>query len=181
MGLGLAGIGTGIPLLLQDGDFERGAGWTALIIGGLQLIGAIAYAIDVSGTWNHYTTALAEDPAAFREEETEHMNGTIDRFLIYTTTEIVLTLTGVGIAVGGFAADEDVLKGVGISMAALWLPIVIIDLINQARGRTYLERVSQLDVSSAAAVPHGSDAQLDRLLDSAAVSDGFYLSLSRPF
>jgi hypothetical protein len=144
LGLGLAGVGAGIPLLLQDGDFERGAGWTALILGGLEVIGAIAYAIDVSARMNYFEAALAEDPAAFREEETAHMDGTISRFLIYLTTEIVMTLTGVGIAAAGFASGEDVLQGVGISMAALWFPIVMIDLVNQQRGRIYVDRVRRM-------------------------------------
>ena len=66
-------------------------------------------------------------------------------------------------------------------MAAMWFPIVIIDLINQFRGRAYAERVRSMSVTPSARGPEPPRSNIDRLLDSAAVSDGFYLSLSRPF
>jgi hypothetical protein len=154
MGLGAAATGTGAYLLTRKTDFATGAGWPLVTIGALETIGAISYAIDVTGKKSHYLESLDKDPAAFQREEADHIHGTTSRFFIYRLVELGLTLGGAAVATYGFAANNDTWKGVGIALAAIGLPLLIMDTINNNRALTYQEKVKTFGTS--VALPLGS-------------------------
>ncbi len=142
-GLGAASVGAGSYLVTRKSDFARGLGWPLLTMGALEGIGAVFYAFQVGSEIDHYESLLDRDPAAYKREELEHLDGTTSRFVAYRATELGLTLAGVGLASYGFIADKDVFKGIGIGVAAVGVPFLVIDTINNARAQRYRDRVSQ--------------------------------------
>jgi hypothetical protein len=142
-GLGLASIGAGSALVTRSEAFARGLGWPLLGLGGLEVVGGVAYAFQVSAEVHHYQGALAQDAAAYRAEELVHIRGTRARFVYYRITEIALFALGAGFAIYGFASNHDAWKGVGIGVAGVALPIAIIDTFNNARAAGYEEQVQR--------------------------------------
>jgi hypothetical protein len=176
-GIGVAAVAAGIPLVAVGDDFAIGLGLPFLILGALQAIGAVIYAFQVGAQMDHYGSSLDRDPAAFRDEESEHMRGTIERFVFYQITELALTLGGAGLATYGFLDAQPLAAGIGVGVAALALPFFIIDLINQQRGASYADHVRRLDVSRAqSAVGRSADR-----FALPSTGDGFYLSFARTF
>lgn len=141
-GLGAASVGSGAYLVTRDSDFARGLGWPLLTMGALEGVGAVFYAFEVGSEIEHYEGLLDSDPARFKREELEHIDGTTSRFVFYRATELALTLGGAGIATYGFAADKDLWKGIGIGVTAIGLPFLIIDTINNTRAQRYQDQVS---------------------------------------
>ncbi len=149
-GLGVAAAGTGAYLLTQKTDLARGAAWPLLTIGALEAIGGVVYAIDVTGKKSHYLDALARDPAAFQREESEHIHGTTSRFFIYRLVELGLAASGAGLATYGFLSDRDTWKGVGIALAAIGVPLLVMDTINNNRALRYEEKLKSFGASVSA-------------------------------
>jgi hypothetical protein len=146
--LGLTSVGVGSYLLMQKTDFGRGAGWPLVTLGALEAIGAISYAIDVTGKKQHYLDLYARDKAAFQREEYEHIHGTTSRFWIYRAVEVAITTAGLAAATYGFAAKNDTWKGIGVALFAVGLPLVIIDTINNNRALRYEENVKSFGVTA---------------------------------
>jgi len=140
-GLGLAAAGTGAYLVTRDGDLARGLGWSFVALGSLEVIGAIGYALAVDGEIDHYDAALSRDPAAYRDEEAAHIEGTTSRFVWYRAIEIGLVVVGAAMVTYGWLSERDAWTGAGIGIASLALPLVVIDTINDARAHAYLESV----------------------------------------
>jgi hypothetical protein len=152
-GLGLASVGGGSVLATRDTDFARGLGWSMIVVGGVQLLVAIFYGLQVSHEIDHYGKALAADPGAFKIEEGEHIHGTTSRFTWYRAGELAIAAGGVGAAIYGFAADEDTWKGLGIGVAAEALAFFVIDSFGQARAHRYEKKVIEFN-PSVASTPH---------------------------
>ncbi|HEX8796772.1 MAG TPA: hypothetical protein VF765_37730 [Polyangiaceae bacterium] len=144
-GMGAAAAGVGAYLATRDEDFSRGLGWAWIGFGGLEAIAGAVYALQVDAEIRHYESVLARDPSAFRAEEIDHITGTTRRFVIYRTTEIGLTLAGVGMAAYGIAAKRDAWTGAGVGVGSLALPLFLFDTVNNARAASYLERVEAFD------------------------------------
>lgn len=156
--LSLLSVGAGSVLVTQSSDFERGLGWPLIGLGALEGIGAIIYAFQVGAEIRHYDTALAKDPAAYRREELAHIHGTSSRFVFYRLTELGLFLGGVGVATYGFAAHSDTWKGIGVGVASIALPFLVIDTINNGRAVRYEDHVHGFDPT-----PIVSDAERSAL------------------
>jgi len=142
-GMGAAAAGTGAYLVTRDGDLARSLGWSWIAVGGLQVLGAAFYALQVGGEIDHYEHALASDPAGYRSEELDHLRGTSSRFVFYRAFELGLTLAGAGMAGVGFATGRDAWKGAGIGVGSLALPLFVIDSFNDARARRYRGEVQR--------------------------------------
>ncbi len=154
-GLGAISVGAGAYLVTRDSDFARGMGWPLLGLGALEAIGGIFYAFQVGAEIDHYEEVLGRDPAAFKNEELAHVEGTASRFVYYRLAELALTLAGAGIATYGFAANKDVYKGVGVGLASVGVPFLIIDTINNARAERYADDLRRFE-PVAAPGPGGS-------------------------
>jgi hypothetical protein len=157
-GLGAAGAGAGAYLVTRGDDLSRGLGWSWLSLGGLELLGAAFYSLQVGGEIDHYHSALVRDPAGYRAEEMDHIQGTESRFVYYRAIELGLTLAGAGMAGYGLAARRDVWIGTGLGVGSLALPLLVIDSFNDARARRYLDEVKRFQPAvgiSPAATPGG--------------------------
>jgi hypothetical protein len=149
--LGAASVAGGIVLVTRPEDLPRGFGVPLIAFGALEAIGGLYYALQVGGEIRHYDELYAKDRAAFRKEEIAHIHGTRSRFPFYLAMEATFLATGIGIAIGGFAANQDVLKGVGLGIASVWAPFLIIDCINNARAAWYASALEKFDPSVAIA------------------------------
>jgi hypothetical protein len=125
----------------RDADFARGLGGSWLALGGLEVIGAAFYVLQVGAEIDHYEGGLARDPAGYRAEEIEHIRGTSMRFAYYRAIELGLTLAGAGIAAYGLSARRDAWTGSGAGIGSLALPLLVIDAFNDARAARYLDEV----------------------------------------
>ena len=142
--MGLAAAGGGAFLARRQGPFPQALGWTWITMGGLELVGAVGYWISVDGEIDHYGSALEHDPAGYVAEERDHIRGTSSRFLYYRLVELTLSLGGTATAAYGFATGQDAWKGVGIGVASLALPVLVIDTVNDARATRYLRSLGGL-------------------------------------
>ena len=147
--LGVASIAGGIVLVTRPEDLPRGFGVPLIAFGALEALGGLYYALQVGGEIRHYDEAYAKDRAAFRKEEIAHIHGTRARFPLYLAFEATMLATGIGIAIGGFVANQDVLKGVGLGVSSIWAPFLIIDCINNARAASYASALEKFDPSVA--------------------------------
>ncbi len=153
MVLGALSVGGGVALVTRDSDFARGFGWPLIGLGALEALGAIFYAFQCGAEIRHYQEAIDRDGVAFKHEELEHMHGTSSRFVFYRLTELGLVLGGAGVAIFGFASDQDVWKGIGLGVASIALPFLVIDSINNARATRYQEHVRDFDPAIASTRP----------------------------
>ena len=158
--LGVASIAGGIVLVTRPEDLARGFGWPLIGFGALEAVGGLYYALQVGSEIRHYDEAYAKDRAAFRKEEIAHIHGTRSRFVWYLLMEATFLATGIGIAIGGLAANQDVLKGVGLGIASVWVPFLIIDCINNARAASYASALEKFDASTFARPAFGGSAAI---------------------
>ena len=147
--LGTLAVGGGIVLVTRDSDFARGFGVPLIALGALEGIGAVVYAFQVGAEIRHYQSSIDRSGDAFRSEELDHMRGTRSRFVWYLAAEIGLSVVGAGIATYGFASDQDSWKGVGLGVASIALPFVLIDSINNARAGAYERHIRRFQPSIA--------------------------------
>jgi hypothetical protein len=145
LGLGAGSAGVGVVLVRRQGDWSHGIGWAMIGLGSLEAIGATFYAYQVGKEIDHYSASLASDPRGFKEEEAAHIHGTTSRFVLYRSFEAGLTLAGLGVATYGFAAKDDLWKGVGIGVAAEAFTFLALDTIGSARAHDYEDRVKRFD------------------------------------
>ncbi len=145
LGLSVAYLGAGVPLITLNSDFARGLGVPLLSLGVLEGIGAVFYAFQTHAELVHYRASLAGDPEGFRREELAHIEGTRSRFIYYRSIELALTLAGLGFGTYGFIANRDLYKGLGIGLFAIGLPFLIIDTINNGRLGRYHDRLLRFD------------------------------------
>ena len=135
----------GIPLALQSGDFSRGLGWPLLSLGAIETIGAVFYVFQVQAEIERYRALLASDPEAFQKAELAHIEGTRSRFVLYRAVELGVTLVGLSLGVYGFAASQDLYKGLGTGLFAIGLPLTIVDTVNDGRAGAYVDRLRHFD------------------------------------
>jgi len=102
----------------------------------------LGYAFQVGAEIDHYEARLSSDPAGFKREELEHLRGTTSRFFWYRLAEVGLTVGGAGVAVAGALAKRDLITGIGIGVASVMLPFVVIDAVNDARAHRYVDAVA---------------------------------------
>lgn len=144
---GVAAATGGAFLVAHGTEFSTALGWTWIAMGGLEIIGAIGYAIQVGSEIDHYEMLLAHDPVGYRAEEIDHIRGTTSRFVFYRITEASLVLGGGAAAVYGFASGKDTWKGVGVGIATVALPVAVIDTINDGRAHRYLQALQAVSVA----------------------------------
>jgi hypothetical protein len=154
-GLGIASTVAGSVLVTQSHDFERGLGWSMLSLGVLEILGGGFYALQVGGEIRHYSTALANDPGAFKLEEGAHIEGTVSRFPLYRISELLVAAAGVGVATYGFASKHEAWGGAGVGVAGEALSLFVLDAFGQARAHAYDRKIRTFDPRLAFSVGGG--------------------------
>jgi hypothetical protein len=153
LGLGFVSLGGGTYLATREEDMAKGAGYTALILGGVITLFAITYNLGLSPKHDELKQQLADDPAAYKREETERMDAIADRFVLYRWTEIGLLAVGAGLTTYGLIADKDVVTGVGVVLAGEAALVLGLDYFAERRAHTYLDHLRDFDPTAPSASP----------------------------
>jgi hypothetical protein len=156
MTYGAVSAGAGGVVLTESGDFARGLGASSLILGGGTFLGGIAYAIAVKIRGGYYTNLVDTDPARYQREEAERIRGTNQRFIFYLGSEILETVAGIGIAAYGFAAEDDLYKGIGVGAALQGIGLFVIDTPGAGRAARYQDEVLRFHPNVSASVGSGT-------------------------
>jgi hypothetical protein len=135
----------GGALRTEGGDFGKGFGWASLLGGGLTALGGAAYGLTVVPRREYYVSLFEEDPARFKREEADHIAGTNFRFVFYLGLEVATALAGGGVVAYGFMEDDDLLKGIGASVALQGTGLFLLDLLGALRASSYADEVDRFE------------------------------------
>lgn len=156
MAYGAVTAGAGGVVLTESGDFARGLGASSLILGGSTFLGGIAYAVAVKIRGGYYTNLVDTDPVAYQREEAERIHGTNQRFILYLGSELLETLAGIGIATYGFAAKDELYKGIGVGAALQGIGLFVIDAPGAGRAARYQDEVLRFHPNVSASIGSGT-------------------------
>jgi hypothetical protein len=145
VGYGAVTAGAGAVALTEGGDFARGFGLSSLILGGVTMLGGAGYGLAVEVRGDYYASLAQRDPARFKREESERLRGTTSRFALYLGSEIVETLAGIGLATYGLAANNDLIKGIGMGAALQGIGLFVIDAPGAGRASKYQDEVRRFN------------------------------------
>jgi hypothetical protein len=145
VGYGAITAGAGGAALAENGDFARGLGWSSLILGGATALGGAGYGIAAKLRGDYYENLAVHDPARFKLEEGDRIAGTNSRFWLYLGSELVETLAGIGIAAYGFAAKNDLYRGIGTGTAIQGIGLFVIDVPGAGRASRYQEEIRRFN------------------------------------
>jgi hypothetical protein len=135
----------GGALRTEGGDFGKGFGWASLLGGGLTALGGAAYGLTVVPRREYYVSLFEKDPARFEREEAAHIAGTNFRFVFYLGLEVATALAGAGVVAYGFVQDDDLLKGIGTSVALQGTGLFLLDLLGALRASSYADEVDRFE------------------------------------
>ena len=141
LGAGVLSLGGGIYLATREDDLARGAGWPVAIVGGLMTIFSITYTLSLSPKHDELKEQLAKDPAGYKRDETERMEGIADRFVLYRWAEIAILTTGAGLITYGLVDDNDLVTGIGIGLAGEAALALTLDYFAERRTHEYLDHL----------------------------------------
>jgi hypothetical protein len=145
VGYGAVTAGAGAVALTEPGDFARGFGLSSLILGGVTMLGGAGYGLAVKVRGDYYASLAHQDSAQFKREESERIRGTTSRFALYLGSEIAETLVGIGLATYGLAANNDLIKGIGMGAALQGIGLFVIDAPGAGRASKYEDEVRRFN------------------------------------
>jgi len=145
VGYGAVTAGAGGAVLSEKTDFARGLGWSSVALGGATALGGAAYGIAAYVRGNYYESLALRDPARFKSEEADRIAGTNARFWLYLGSELLETAAGIGLAAYGFAAHDDLVRGIGTGAAIQGIGLFVIDVPGAGRASRYQEEVRRFE------------------------------------
>lgn len=138
-GLGVVSAGTGSYLLTRGTAFSRGAGYTALAFGAVEMLFATTYSLGLDPKHDELKSDLDADPAKFLRDERKRMYAIADRFVLYRYTELGILAVGAGMASYGFAAKKPTLAGIGVVAGAHAALVLTLDYFAESRANRYIK------------------------------------------
>lgn len=150
LGLGAVSAGTGAYLFTRDEPFARGAAYTAVGLGALELTFATTYLLSLGPLKSRLESDLARDRASFLRDERDRMERISERFVIYRWAELGVLATGVGLATWGFTRDHQQWAGVGVTAATHATLLLVLDLFAESRTHRYLRGLEGAPESASA-------------------------------
>jgi hypothetical protein len=135
---GVSTVTTGSLLVAGGSQLGRGAGWTLLSFGALEVLAGLYFGLSSFGKEAALDAAFLADPVAFQASERARLNRITSRFQpILLAVEGALTLAGgTTAAVGGFRKDDTML-GVGLGLAVQGLVLFLLDWAVLDRAQAY--------------------------------------------
>lgn len=140
-GLGAVSAGTGAYLLTRDTDFSRGAGWTAIGLGAVEMLFATTYTLSLGPRHDDLKDDLAANPSQYKRDELDRMNAIADRFVLYRYAEIGILLGGAGLLTYGFLENKQTLAGIGVVAGAHAAIVLFLDYFAERRTHRYIDEL----------------------------------------
>ncbi len=134
---GAVSVVGGIALLATDDELGRGAAYPLLTFGTLHLAVAAVLHFRTDARVDRLQARLATDPAAFRAAEVTRMEGVHRTLDALTAVETLMIAAGASAAVVGHYKSDDLLLGVGVSLAAEAALTLLLDVFAARRATTY--------------------------------------------
>jgi hypothetical protein len=153
-GLGAVSTGTGAYLLTRDTDFSRGAGWTAIGFGAVEMLFATTYTLSLGPRHDELKDDLAENPSQYKKDELDRMNAIADRFVVYRYAEIGILLGGAGLATYGFVKDKPTLAGIGVVAGAHAAIVLFLDYFAERRTHRYIDELEDFQPGATSSPLH---------------------------
>ena len=143
VGSGVGALVAGTFLLTSNTDLGRGAGWTNLSFGVLEVVAGLYFALSSYGKERSLDEALTANPAEFEKHERERMARITNRFQpILLAVEGVLSAGGGAFAGIGALRHDDVMLGVGLGFAVQGLVMFLLDWAVLDRASAYSTALS---------------------------------------
>jgi hypothetical protein len=139
IGMGAAGIGTGVGLYLAGDDNQalRGASYPALSIGVLHVAAGIFVGLGSVKRVKKFGTDITVDAEGWIEREQKRMKGVSTQFLVLEIVEGVGIAGGITMAAIGAQQDRPLLTGIGIALAVELGATLVFDIVAARRAKRY--------------------------------------------
>jgi hypothetical protein len=143
VGSGVGALVAGTLLLTSNTALGRGAGWTNLSFGVLEVVAGLYFALSSFGKERTLDEALTANPAEFARTERERVARITSRFQpILLAVEGVLSAGGGALAGIGALRRDDVMLGVGLGFAVQGLVMFLLDWAVLDRASAYSTALS---------------------------------------
>jgi hypothetical protein len=130
--------------LAADDELANGAAYPLLAVGAIQLGAGVVSFISPPRRLRAARRAAATDrgATAYGHGEAKRMRRVVGFFTALRVVEVTLLVGGTGLALGGSAADDDLLVGIGGGIAFQALAMLALDSHAEERAHRYLKRLS---------------------------------------
>lgn len=143
VGTGAGSLVAGSLLLSSNTELGRGAGWTNLSFGVLEVAAGLYFALSSYGKERALDEALTADPAEFARSERARVARITDRFQpILLAVEGVLSVGGGALAGAGALRRDELMLGVGLGFAVQGLVMFLLDWAVLDRASAYATALS---------------------------------------
>ena len=143
LGSGAGSVVAGTLMLTGGTAVGRGAGWTNLTFGVLEMIAGLTFALSSYGKERQLDEALTTNPAEFATRERERLARITHRFQpILLAVEGALSVGGGAFAGAGALTRDDVMLGVGLGFAVQGLVAFLLDWAVLDRATAYATALS---------------------------------------
>ena len=138
VGSGVSSVVAGTLLLTSNTALGRGAGWTNLSFGVLEIVAGLYFAFSSYGKERALDLALTTNPAEFARSERERVARITNRFQpILLAVEGVLAAGGGGFAGVGALTRDEMMLGLGLGFAVQGLVMILLDWAVLDRASAY--------------------------------------------
>ncbi|MDP1827600.1 MAG: hypothetical protein Q8L48_30290 [Archangium sp.] len=143
VGSGVGSVVAGTLLLTSNTTLGRGAGWTNLSFGVLEIAAGLYFALSSYGKERSLDAALTANPAEFAKSERERVARILNRFQpILLAVEGALSVGGGVFAGLGALRRDELMLGVGLGFAVQGLVMFLLDWAVLDRASAYSTALS---------------------------------------
>ena len=143
VGSGVGSLVAGTLLITSNTALGRGAGWTNLSFGVLEVVAGLYFAFSSYAKERALDAALTANPAEFVRSERERIARITHRFQpILLTVEAVLSAGGGVVAGIGALRRDDLMLGLGLGFAVQGLVMFLLDWAVSDRASAYSTALS---------------------------------------
>lgn len=143
VGSGVGSVVAGTLLLTSNTTLGRGAGWTNLSFGVLEIVAGLYFAFSSYGKERALDAALTANPAEFAKSERDRVARIMNRFQpILLGVEGALSAGGGVFAGIGALRRDDLMLGIGLGFAVQGLVMFLLDWAVLDRAAAYSTALS---------------------------------------
>lgn len=149
LGEGIVSVGTSAFLFTRGDEMSRGAAYPVAVIGALEAVVGLALALRTSGQIAERRQWIANDPAAFQQNERKRMERVIKQFVFLEVFELTAIAAGLGMATYGELGKKPLLTGIGAGLTVQGAALLGLDFLAERRGQRYLNAIVDFNPTAA--------------------------------